>query len=545
MIRDPRENPVMPARDGDAAPWPVLEAQALLQRVGVDGGDPVMFETGYGPSGLPHIGTFAEVARTTFVRRAFEGLSSRPTKLVAFSDDMDGLRKVPLNVPDRERMSAHLGKPLSAIPDPFGGEGSWSDMMNGKLREFLDSFGFDYEFRSSTAQYRAGVFDRGLQILLDRVDEVLAVILPTLREENRDGWSPFMVICPSCGRNLCTTVTAYHPRDGEVSYRCDGRHSGGLPGCGREGRSTVMGGRAKVGWKVDWALRWFTFGIDYEMYGKDLIESATLSSRIVKVMGGRPPQGYFYEMFLDEDGKKISKSIGKGISVDTWQEYAPIGALLAFLYQNPKKARRLHWDVLPQVTDQYLAQLSEWEGQDEEARRWNPSFFYFPRDRRPLWKVDLDYSLIRNLVVCMGTADPTATIRALRRYDARVDDAQHRALLEDLVRGALAYDRDFEASKRERRPPPANTVPALTALADALDLAVVDGVTDRGVVQNLAYAAARSLGLDPKELFMAAYRGLIGQDRGPRFGSFALALGLSDTATRLRDLCDPTLQVSP
>lgn len=523
-----------------AAPWPTVEATALLAHVEgrVDPAAPVLFETGYGPSGLPHIGTFAEVARTTFVRRAFEGLSGRRTHLVAFSDDMDGLRKIPLNVPDRERLLPHVGKPLSSIPDPFGTDASWSAHMNRRLREFLDRFGFDYEFRSSTEQYRSGVFDRGLRVLIERVDAILDIIRPTLRPENREFWSPFMVTCPSCGRNLTTTVLAYHRAEAEVDFACDGGRSGdGIDGCGYTGRTSILGGLAKVGWKVDWALRWWTFGVHYEMYGKDLIESATLSCRIVLAMGGVPPLGYFYEMFLDEEGKKISKSVGKGISVDTWQQYAPVGALLAFLYQNPKQARRLHWDVIPQCTDHYLKQLSDWEGQDELQRRWNPSWFYFG-GQRPTWKVDIDYSLARNVAVCLGTGDEGAMTAYLTRYDARVSDADHSPLVSEIVKGALAYDRDFEAGRRTLSRPPAEVVPALLALAGALETAGAAGVTGAAEVQGLAYEAARTTGVEPKALFLSIYRGLIGQDRGPRLGSFALTLGLADLARRLRALTE-------
>jgi lysyl-tRNA synthetase class 1 len=531
-----------------AQPWPFVEAEALLRSLqGRPPAQTVLFETGYGPSGLPHIGTFAEVARTTFIRRAFEALApGRPTQLVAFSDDMDGLRKVPLNIPEPERFREHLGKPLSSIPDPFGTDPSWSAHMNRRLREFLDSFGFDYTFRSSTEQYKAGAFDESLKLILAKVDDVLALILPTLRDESREGWSPFMVVCPSCARNLTTTVVGYHPDRDSVSFRCDGARSENIAGCGASGESLVTGGRVKVGWKVDWALRWFTFGIHYEMYGKDLIESAQLSARIVRTLGGTPPQGLFYEMFLDDDGKKISKSIGKGISVDRWQTYAPVESLLAFLYQNPKKARRLHYDVIPQACDEYLGQLRDWEGQDELARKWNPAWFYFGhRQERPRWASRLDYSLVRNLVVCMGKDEPDAVLDYLRRYDAQVAAPDHEGLSRALIRGAIAYDRDWEAGKRVRQAPPAALRPALLAIADGLEAHPGD---DPKPVQDLVFALARAHGSDPKDVFVALYRGLIGQDRGPRFGSFALALGLRETAAAIRRLASesPTpTEISP
>lgn len=527
-------------------PWPLREATALLahieelERKGLrDPAAPVLFETGYGPSGLPHIGTFAEVARTTFIRRAFRQISDRPSKLVAFSDDMDGLRKVPLNIPNKDAVTPHLGKPLSSIPDPFGEDASYSAHMNRRLREFLDRFGFEYEFRSSTEQYTTGVFNASLSLLLAKVDDVLAIILPTLRKQSRQGWSPFMPVCPDCGRNLSTTVTAYHPDRDALSFSCDGGR-GEMAHCGAAGELSVHDGNVKVGWKVDWALRWFTFGISYEMYGKDLIESAQLSAKIVRALGGEPPVGLFYEMFLDEDGKKISKSVGKGISVDGWECYAPVESLLAFLYQNPRKAKRLTYDTIPQFTDQYLKQLADWEDQDAQGRLWNPSYFYFDQGKpRPSWKVAVNYSLVRNLVVCMGKDDPDVVMGYLERYDFRVSDAEHGALTSQLVRGAIAYDAEFEAGSRKLEAPAAELKPALAGLADALSAAAERGDTDPDALQSLAFDVARAHEIEPRALFVALYKGLIGQNRGPRFGGFMLALGLAEAADAVRRLSGP------
>lgn len=517
-------------------PWPLKEAKALLEALPAGGDGPVRFETGFGPSGLPHIGTFAEVARTTFIRRAFESLSDRPTELIAFSDDMDGLRKVPLNIPNAEQVEPHLGKPLSSIPDPFGTADSFSAHMNGKLQEFLDSFGFRYNFRSSTDCYTGGSFNEGMSRLLHRVQGVLDIILPTLRPESRDGWSPFMVVCPSCGRNLSTTVTAYHPERDEVSFVCNGGRGGTMDGCGHGADISVLDGNAKVGWKVDWALRWYTFGVDYEMYGKDLIESARVSSRIVRLLDGTPPIGLFYEMFLDEEGRKISKSVGRGISVDRWKSYAPVESLLAFLYQNPRKAKRLHYDVIPQYTDQYLSQLTDWEGQDAQDQLWNPSYFYFDNEApRPRWQVNVNYSLVRNLVVCMAKDDPAIVLDYLNRYDTRIGDEHHSELAGRLVEGSIAYDRDFEADKRQLEVPQAEFVPALRHVVEQLRAFSSD---DPEIIQSMIFDAARACELEPRDLFRTLYRGLIGQDRGPRFGSFVLALGVEQAASSIAGLAD-------
>src|SRR5882724_8850295 len=339
--------------------WPYAEAERILQ-VFPDAA-PIRLETGYGPSGAPHIGTFAEVARTTWVAMALSDLraggaaaaaATDPAwEIVVFSDDMDGLRKVPLNMP--ATLAEHLGKPLCDIPDPFGCHASYAHHNNALLCEMLDRYGFRYTFKASHDQYRGGVFDRGLRLILEKVEEVRGLILPTLHESKRAEWSPFFPICEACGRIYSTRVTGYHADRGTIDYACDVA-TGDRPGCGRAAEMSVEGGRLKVGWKVDWALRWFTLGVHYEMYGKDLIESADLSKKIVRILGGTPPVDSFYEMFLDETGSKISKSVGKGLTVDTWLTYAPRESMLLFLIKNPRKAKKLSWDVVARTVDEYL-----------------------------------------------------------------------------------------------------------------------------------------------------------------------------------------------
>jgi lysyl-tRNA synthetase, class I len=517
--------------------WPYQEAlkvvEELSERPPLQGA-PVLFETGYGPSGLPHIGTFAEVARTTFVRQAFTSVTSMPSKIVAYSDDMDGLRKVPLNIPNKERTGEHIGRPLSEIPDPFDQAESYSAYMNAKLRSFLDRFGFEYEFRSSTQQYKAGVFDQGLQRILEHYEAVRSVILPTLGEDKREGWSPFMPICSNC-RRYTTRVLSVHPERGTLRYRCERGFGKGLfltEGCGHEEETSVTGGRVKAGWKVDWALRWYVFGIHYEMYGKDLIPSAQLSGQIVQILGGRPPVGFFYEMFLDEKGEKISKSIGKGLTVDQWLEYAPIESLSHWLFYNPRQARRLHEGIIPQEVDAYLKDLRAYPKLAEEARLDNAAHFVHGGRVPEPWGGSITFSLVQNLVACLSTEDERLILDYLTRYDAAV--AENPEPVRQLVRGAVAHYRDHLAHLRKPRLPKPEEVPALLHFAGLLEGAAGK---DAEQIQALAFDTMRANGIDTKDsaFFRTCYEVLLGFERGPRLGTFCAIVGPERVARDLRE----------
>ena len=516
---------------GKARPWPFVEAQKVVDTL-LKGDDPpaeIILETGFGPSGLPHVGTFGEVARTTFVRRALSTLTDVPTRLITFSDDMDGLRKVPLNVPNHDMLAEHLGRPLSSIPDPFGETDSYSAYMNRKLEQFLGAFGFEHEFRSSTEAYRSGRFDEGLLKILHHADDIARILVPTLGEERRKGWTPFFPICSACGRVYTTVVEAMHPDRGTVEYACTGSFEG-IEGCGHREETPVTGGNVKVGWKVDWALRWYSLGVHYEMYGKDLIESANISKRIVKVLGGRPPIGLFYEMFLDEEGQKISKKVGKGVTVDTWIRYAPVESLLLFMYVNPRKAKRLHYEVIPQVVDELLEHSRKLPGLSGDEQVWNPIWYFRdPGDELPDYTTKLDYSMIRNLVACLGTDDTDVVVKTLRRYDADLD--RDAGSIDNLVRGALAFDRDLVAPHRSHRIPTPDEATLLSTLADRV-AAATDA--DADALQSIIFDLAREMDLKPGKFFKLVYECLLGQPRGPRFGPFAAVLGVGVMAEKLR-----------
>ncbi len=514
--------------------WPFKEAKGLQKRFREPPTTPVTFETGFGPSGLPHIGTFAEVARTTWVRRAFEYLTGWPTRLIAFSDDMDGLRKVPLNMPQPDMLAQHLGQPLCHIPDPFGQYESYSAYMNNKLQEFLDAYGFDYQFQSSQEAYSRGDFDEGLKILLQKVEKVRAIILPTLGEDKRAQWSPFFPICENCGRIYTTRVAGYHPEANTLDYICD-QPMGQIDGCGYESTTSILGGRVKVGWKIDWALRWYSYDVAYEMYGKDLIDSAKLSGRITRLMGKQPPNGFFYELFLDEEGRKISKSVGKGLTVDSWVRYAPLESLLHYLFQNPSRAKRLYWDIVPKSVDDYLDELRRYPTTAPEKQPNLAVWHIFNQGQDvPDYDTTINFSLVDNLVSALGTDQPDLTLEYLERYDPAAKNYEE--IIRDLVQKSINYYRDFILPRKHYRPPTQAEHKMLAELRQRV--AAYEG-DDEKELQSIPFDVARAFETPPGDMFRAFYQVLLGQERGPRFGTFARLVGRE----KLLSLLDEALNV--
>ncbi|MBN2723006.1 MAG: lysine--tRNA ligase [Deltaproteobacteria bacterium] len=506
--------------------WPFQEAASLKKSHSPFNGK-VLFETGFGPSGLPHIGTFAEVARTTWVRKAFEKLTGLETELVAFSDDMDGLRKVPTNLPQKEMLNEHLGKPLSSIPDPFGCCESFSAHMNKKLCEFLDAFGFEYRFQSSSEAYKRGDFNGKLLKILELHEAVRQIIIPTLREENRADWSPFMPICPNCGRVYTTRVTDTFPERGTLSMVCD-RSFGDVSGCGHEGEISVTDGNAKVGWKIDWALRWASYGISYEMYGKDLIESAKLSAKVCRKLDSRPPAGLFYEMFLDENGEKISKSVGKGLTVDSWMEYAPIESLLYYIWQNPKKAKRLFFGMIPKVVDDYLGEITRFPASPVEKQP-DMAIWHVYEGEVPAYDSSITFSVVNNLVSAVGGDDRNILNEYLLKYDEK--SALFPETINAMLDRSLSYYRDFIVPTKKFIMPQGRMLEAFRDLHEKLVEATKESDVDS--VHSIPFDVAKEHEINPPELFTAFYQAILGQDRGPRFGAFAKLVGLTKLAQLL------------
>ncbi len=495
--------------------WPFEEARKLLARAG-DG--PVIFETGYGPSGLPHIGTFGEVVRTTMVRRAFEAMSDRPTRLIAFSDDMDGFRKVPPGLPQQDMLAAHLGRPMSAVPDPFGTHASFGAHNNARLRAFLDGFGFDYEFLSSTDCYRSGRFDATLRKVLANYDAVIDVILPTLGPDRRATYAPFLPLCPHTGVVLQVPLTARDVDAGTVSYAD--------PVSGESVTVPVTGGHCKLQWKVDWAMRWVALGVDYEMAGKDLIDSVTLSSRIARILGAEPPAGFIYELFLDAEGAKISKSRNNGLTIEQWLDYGSPESLAFYMYANPKKAKRLHFDVIPKAIDDYYSFITNFPGQPLEQQLGNPAW-HIHHGSPPSYDLPLSFGLLLNLVTVAGTTDPAVLWGYVARSFPGTSPATHTEI-DKLVRYAIAYARDFVVPGLVRRAPDAREAAALADLDRRL--AALGPEAEAEAFQTEVYEAGKAAEFEPlRDWFKALYETLLGTSQGPRMGSFIKLYGLGET----------------
>jgi lysyl-tRNA synthetase class 1 len=504
--------------------WPYEEARKLLARwpdgkPEKDGQrQPILFETGYGPSGLPHIGTFNEVLRTTMVRNAFHTLSDRSTRLVAFSDDMDGLRKVPDNVPNAAMLAGHLGKPLSRIPDPFGTHESFAAHNNARLRHFLDSYGFDYEFASSTDYYASGRFNQALKVVLRNYAAIQGVMLPTLRAERRATYSPVLPISPATGVVLQVPVEVVDAEAGTIAFEDEGQRV----------VQSALGGLAKLQWKVDWAMRWMALGVDYEMAGKDLIDSVTQSGRIARVLGARPPEGFTYEMFLDEHGEKISKSKGNGLSMEQWLTYGPQESLAFFAYREPKKAKQLHMGVIPRAVDDYWQFRAAYPGQPAKERLGNP-VHHIHDGQVPTEALPVSFGLLLNLVGVMGEATAEQVWGYLANYVPDASPARYPAL-DRLIGHALAYARDFVAPTLQRRAPEGVEVEALRRL-DA-ELAALPVEASAEDIQNVVYEIGKTAGFDSlRDWFKALYETLLGSSQGPRMGSFIKLYGVANTRT--------------
>jgi lysyl-tRNA synthetase, class I len=514
--------------------WPFEEARKIVARLEQNPKDEVIFETGYGPSGLPHIGTFGEVARTTMVRHAFRVLTGDKvrTRLIAFSDDMDGLRKVPDNIPNKDMVAQHLGKPLTRVPDPFGTHPSFGAHNNARLRAFLDAFGFEYEFLSSTECYASGRFDQALLAVLARFEDVMAIMLPSLRAERAQTYSPFLPISPHSGAVLQVPIVARDAAAGTISYDD--------PETGERMTTTVTGGRCKLQWKPDWAMRWVALGIDYEMAGKDLIDSVKLSGEICRALGGRPPEGFTYELFLDDTGQKISKSKGNGLTIEEWLRYASPESLSLFMYREPKAAKRLYFDVIPRHVDEYQQLLEGYARQDAKQRLANP-VWHIHSGYPPESELPISFSMLLNLVAASNAENADTLWGFIGRYWPGVTPRSH-PKLDRLVDYAIHYFRDFVLPAKRFRVAGEIERAALADLRDALSQLPPDTTAEK--IQEVVYevgrrppfldASGKIKTKDGKpgvslEWFNMLYQVLLGQEKGPRFGSFVALYGLGNT----------------
>lgn len=501
--------------------WPFVEAKRIHNKIG--GKTPakgyVLFETGYGPSGLPHIGTFAEVTRTIMVQNAFEKMYDIPTKLICFSDDMDGLRKIPGNLPNAEMLAKHLGKPLTEIPDPFEEKESFGHFMNAKLRSFLDSFGFEYNFCSATDYYKSGKFDSMMLKAIDKYDDIMNLMLPTFREERRKTYSPFMPVCPKTGVVLQVPIEKTDREAQSVYYRDE---SGELV------ESKVTGGHCKLQWKPDFGMRWAALDVDYEMYGKDHRPNAEIYSNICKIFEGTPPVQFFYELFLDEDGAKISKSKGNSISVDEWMHYAPTESMSLFMFQSPSKAKRLHFDVIPKSVDEYLQFNKAYHAETDAQKKISNPVFHIHNGNVPVINsYGISFGLLLNLASVCNPDDKSVLWSFISQYapEATPENAPY---LDHLTGFAVNYYNDFVKSKKEYLEPSDRHKELLAEVALMLSKLPKEATAEE--IQNEIYAIGREAGYENlRDFFKEIYQILLGQTQGPRLGSFFKLYGVSET----------------
>ncbi|MDB2574121.1 lysine--tRNA ligase [Planktomarina temperata] len=498
--------------------WPFEEARRILKRFEKKLPEKgyVLFETGYGPSGLPHIGTFGEVARTTMIMRAFQELSDIPTRLVCFSDDLDGMRKVPGNVPNPERLTAHLQRPLTSVPDPFEEYESFGHHNNAMLRRFLDTFGFEYDFISATEFYQSGQFDQILLRAVEKYDDIMKVMLASLREERQKTYSIFLPIHPETGRVLYVPMKSVDAKNGTITFDTEEGEEITLP---------VTGGNVKLQWKPDFGARWAALGVDFEMYGKDHSTNTPIYDKICRILGQPAPEHFSYELFLDENGQKISKTSGNGVSIDEWLTYASTESLSYFMYLKPKTAKRMHFDVIPKAVDEYHQQLRAYEGQDDKARLNNPVWHIHGGDV-PVSKMVVPFSMLLNLASVSGAEDKDQLWGFIKRYAPEASAETHADL--DAAAGfAVRYYNDFVKPDKVYRAPTDLEREALIALRDGLK--AWDQGLDGDALQSLVFACGRER-FDPmRDWFKALYEVLLGASQGPRFGGFIALLGIEES----------------
>jgi len=499
--------------------WPFVEARKLIKerKKSFEKKGKITLQTGYGPSGLPHIGTFAEVVRTTMMANAIKQIINIPTEIITFSDDMDGLRKVPENIPNKDVLENNLHKPLTSIPDPFKKYKSFGEHNNEMLKKFLNEFKFDYIFKSSTDTYKKGIFNNTLHLVLNNYEKILEIILPTLGKERRKTYSPFLPICPETGRVLEVPIIEIKKNEGKIIYENKNKKI----------ETEIGNGKCKLQWKVDWAMRWFTFDVDYEMYGKDLIESAILSSKICEVLGKKSPNGFAYELFLDEKGEKISKSKGNGITIEEWLKYASPESLSLYMYQNPKRAKKLYSDVVPKAVDEYLSCIDKFSDQDEKQKLLNP-VWHIHNGKPPKEKSIMPFSMLLNLVGTSNATDEEVLWKFIKKYKKDIKVTDH-PILNSLLKYALKYFKDIIKPNKKYRNPNEKEKKALEDLVRRLKNC--KGRTDPEAIQTIVYSVGKENGYEKnlREWFKAIYEIIFGDQDGPRMGFFISFFGIKES----------------
>jgi lysyl-tRNA synthetase, class I len=499
--------------------WPFVEARKLIKdrKKIYEKKGKITLQTGYGPSGLPHIGTFAEVARTTMVVQAIKQFTDIPTEIITFSDDMDGLRKVPDNIPNKDILEKNLHKPLTDIPDPFKKFKSFGEHNNEMLKNFLNEFKFNYTFRSSTDTYKKGIFNDTLLLVLEKYEKIMDIVLPTLGKERQLTYSPFLPICPDTGKVLEVPIVEVKKKEGKIIYKNEDKKI----------ETEITNGKCKLQWKVDWAMRWYAFDIDYEMYGKDLIESAILSTKICKTLGKQNPNGFAYELFLDEKGEKISKSKGNGITIEQWLDYASPESLSLYMYQNPKRAKKLYEDVVPKAVDEYLTCIDKFDEEEDKGKLLNP-VWHIHAGNPPKEKSIMPFSVLLNLVGTSNATDKDVLWKFIKKYKKEIIISEH-PILNSLVEYALKYFNDVVKPKKKYRKPSQKEKIALEDLIKRLKNC--KETTEPEIIQTIVYSVGKDNGYSEnlREWFKAIYEIIFGDQDGPRMGFFISFFGIKET----------------
>ena len=514
--------------------WPFREALQIIKKNGglqnfktPDKGY-LLFQTGYGPSGLPHIGTFGEVVRTSMVRNALESIVDCSTKLITFSDDMDGLRKVPENVPKKEMLSKYLGKPLTSIPDPFGKFESFGHHNNAKLRSFLDEFNFEYEFVSSTEKYKNGDFNKTILKIFDNYTKILDIILPTLRSERKETYSPFLPISQNTGDVLQVKIEEYKIDSKTIVFKD--------PSIDKLVETEIINGKCKLQWKVDWAMRWMAFGVDYEMCGKDLTESVELGSKICKVLEKKSPTNLIYEMFLDEKGEKISKSIGNGISVDEWLKYASPESLSLYMFQKPKSAKKLHFDIIPKTVDDYLSHYNSYSSLDN-TKKFDSPIWHIHSGKPKNFKTEINFNTLTNLVNVSNSTNKKVIWSFINKYDSNINSEDNREF-DRLIDYALNYYNDFILPNKKYVKIDSNNKEIFVDILKLLENDINSESSAEEIQTQLYEIGKKHKFENLKDYFKLVYQVILGQDQGPRLGSFIKLFGIGETIDYLKKIID-------
>ena len=505
--------------------WPFVELRKLLKdrKEIIKKKNKITFQTGYGPSGLPHIGTFGEVARTTMMINALNHIQKINHELITFSDDMDGLRKVPENIPNEEILKKNLGRPLTSIPDPFGKFNSFGEHNNEMLKDFLNKFNFKFIFKSSTENYKKGVFNNSLMRVLEKYEEIMNIILPTLREGRRKTYCPFLPICKKTGKVLEIPMISMEKKTGKIIFDNNDDKI----------ETNILDGNCKLQWKVDWAMRWFTFDVDFEMYGKDLTESAVLSNKICRVLGKSPPNGFAYELFLDEKGEKISKSKGNGISIDEWLRYASPESLALYMYPNPKRAKKLYSEIVPKTVDEYLTLIDKYPSQEINEKILNP-VWHVHNGNPPEEKIVMPFSMLLNLTGSSNADNKDILWKFINRFHKEIKPKDHK-ILDSLTEYAITYFKDKVQPNKKFKKPNADEKKALENLV--LKLKKIDKSLKPEEIQTCVYAVGKEHGYEKnlRDWFKLIYEVVFGEENGPRMGFFISFFGLNETIELIKD----------